>query len=73
VKIRDVEVAVLAAPGDYGIAAGGGDSHGPRHTCVFLAHTDEGTWDEFVQTLRTTGLRSLILTLSSLGLRSRPP
>ena len=41
-KIRDVEVAVLAAPGDYGIAADGSDSHGPRHTCVFLVHTDEG-------------------------------
>ena len=28
-KIRDVEVAVLAAPGDYGIVADGSDSAGP--------------------------------------------
>lgn len=41
-KIRDVEVVVLAAPGDYGITADGAESHGPKYTCVFLVHTDEG-------------------------------
>ncbi|MBI3457722.1 MAG: mandelate racemase/muconate lactonizing enzyme family protein [Candidatus Rokubacteria bacterium] len=40
-KIRDVEVVVLAAPGDYGLTAGG-ESHGPKYTCVFIVHTDEG-------------------------------
>jgi hypothetical protein len=40
-EIRDVEVMVLATPGDYGLMGDGGQSHGPRHSCVFLVHTDE--------------------------------
>ena len=40
-EIRDVEVMVLATPGDYGLMGDGGESHGPRHSCVFLLHTDE--------------------------------
>jgi L-alanine-DL-glutamate epimerase-like enolase superfamily enzyme len=41
-RIRDVEVVVLGAPGDYGLTADGGESHGPKYSCVFLVHTDEG-------------------------------
>jgi L-rhamnonate dehydratase len=38
--ITDIEVAVLEAPGDYGISDG--ESHGPKHTCVVAVHTDGG-------------------------------
>jgi L-alanine-DL-glutamate epimerase-like enolase superfamily enzyme len=39
-RITDVEVMVLEAPGDYGITDG--ESHGPKYTCVIGVHTDAG-------------------------------
>lgn len=50
-KIRDVEVVVLAAPGDYGLTAGG-ESRGPKYiltaaTLHFAAFVPGETFLEF--------------------------
>jgi L-alanine-DL-glutamate epimerase-like enolase superfamily enzyme len=42
VKITDVEVLVVEAPGDYGTHSDGTESHGPKRTCVLVVSTDEG-------------------------------
>lgn len=39
-KITDIEVVVIEAPGDYGSEAGG-DVHGQKQSCVFIVRTDE--------------------------------
>ncbi|MCW2950994.1 MAG: mandelate racemase/muconate lactonizing enzyme family protein [Conexibacter sp.] len=41
-KITDVEVLVVEAPGDYGTSADVTESHGPKRTCVLVVSTDEG-------------------------------
>ena len=41
-KITDIEVFVLEAPGDYGTTGDASDSHGPKRTCVIVVSTDEG-------------------------------
>jgi L-rhamnonate dehydratase len=42
VKITDVEALVLEAPGDYGLTAGGDESHGPKYGSLIRVTTDEG-------------------------------
>jgi L-rhamnonate dehydratase len=39
-RITDIEVKVLEAPGDYGVTDD--ESHGPKYTCVIGVHTDAG-------------------------------
>jgi L-rhamnonate dehydratase len=41
-RITDVEALVLEAPSDYGTTEDGSEAQGPKHTCVFLVHTDAG-------------------------------
>jgi L-alanine-DL-glutamate epimerase-like enolase superfamily enzyme len=42
VRITDIEVLVLQAPGDYGTTADASEPHGPKRTCVVVVSTDEG-------------------------------
>jgi L-alanine-DL-glutamate epimerase-like enolase superfamily enzyme len=42
VRITDVEVLVLESPGEYATADDATESHGPKRSCAFLVHTDEG-------------------------------
>lgn len=41
-RITDVRVIVLESPIDYGLDTGGGDSAGPKRSCIFVVDTDNG-------------------------------
>ena len=41
-KITDVEVLILEAPGDYAAPAGAEEAYGFKHLALLRVHTDEG-------------------------------